>query len=58
MSMPSAMDSLPEAQADTGVWTPALAPKVRPTAAAGPLGISIGIASGDTRRGPFSFKVS
>ena len=53
-SMPSAMASLPDAQADTGVCTPALAPIARPTFAAGALGISIGIASGETRRGPFS----
>jgi hypothetical protein len=58
MSMPWAIASLPDAQADTGVCTPALAPMARPTLAAGEFGISIGIASGDTRRGPFSFSAS
>ena len=54
--MPREIASLPEAQAETGVCTPALAPIARPTLAAGPLGISIGIASGETRRGPFSLQ--
>lgn len=45
------MASLLEAQADTGVCTPARAPSSRPTLAAAEFGISIGIASGDTRRG-------
>ena len=58
MSMPSAIASLPDAQAETGVCTPALAPMARPTLAAGQFGISIGIASGETRRGPFSLSVS
>ena len=58
MSMPSAIASLPEAHADTGVCTPALAPTARPMLAAGALGISIGIASGETRRGPFSLSAS
>ncbi len=58
MSMPSAIASLPDAQAETGVCTPALAPIARPMLAAGELGISIGIASGDTRRGPFSLSAS
>ena len=58
MSMPSAIASLPEAHAETGVCTPALAPMASPTFAAGALGISIGIASGETRRGPFSRSVS
>ena len=38
MSMPSAIASLPEAQAETGVCTPALAPMARPTLAAGRVG--------------------
>ena len=50
-SRPSAIASLPEAQAETGVCTPALAPNSRLTYAAAEFGISIGIASGDTRRG-------
>ena len=58
MSMPSAIASLPDAQADTGVCTPALAPMARPMFAAGQFGISIGIASGETRRGPFSLSAS
>ena len=56
--MPRAIDSLPDAHADTGVCTPALAPMARPMLAAGPLGISIGIASGETRRGPFCSSAS
>ncbi len=58
MSAAYAIASAPEAQALTGVWTPARAPSSMPTAAAGPLGMSIGTVSGKTRRGPFSFNVS
>ena len=58
MSMPSAIASLPEAHAETGVCTPALAPMASPMFAAGELGISIGIASGETRRGPLSRRAS
>ena len=54
--MPWAIASLPDAHADTGVCTPALAPIARPTFAAGLFGISIGTASGETRRGPFSLQ--
>src|SRR3954468_10685139 len=43
-----------EARADTGVSTAARAPTYRLIGAAGAFGISIGTASGDTRRGPFS----
>jgi hypothetical protein len=50
--------SLPEAQAETGVFTAARAPTYRLICAAGALGISIGTASGETRRGPFSFSAS
>ena len=50
--------SVPEAQAETGVWAPARAPRSRLTAAAGPLGISMGTVMGRTRRGPFSRRVS
>ena len=46
--------SAPDAQADTGVCTPARAENSRPTYAAGPLGMSIGIVCGETLRGPFS----
>ena len=53
--MASAIASLPEAHAETGVCTPALAPMSRPMFAAGALGISIGIVSGETRRGPLSW---
>ena len=56
--MPSAIASLPDAQAETGVCTAALAPMARPMLAAGPLGMSMGIASGETRRGPFSLSTS
>ncbi len=49
---PCATASAPEAHADTGVWTPARAESSRPTTAAGPLGISIGMVCGLTRRGP------
>ena len=48
----------PEAQAETGTCTPARAESSRPTAAPGPFGMSIGTASGETRRGPFSRRVS
>jgi hypothetical protein len=58
MSIPSAIASLPDAHAETGVCTPALASTIRPTEAAGPLGISIGMASGETLRGPFSRRAS
>ena len=44
--------SAPEAQAETGACTPALALNTKPTCAAGPLGISIGTVSGDTLRRP------
>ena len=57
-SRPREIASLPDAQAETGVCTPALAPSARPTSAAGPFGISIGTASGETRRGPFSLSGS
>ncbi len=53
-SMPRAIPSLPDAHAETGQCTPALASTYSPTVAAGALGISIGTASGETRRGPFS----
>ena len=52
------MASAPEAQALTGVCAPARAPSSSETAAAGPLGMSIGTASGKTRRGPFSRRLS
>ena len=58
MSRPSEIDSLLEAQADTGVCAPARAPSRRLTLAADALAISIGIASGLTRRAPFSFWTS
>ncbi len=48
------MPSEPEAQADTGVMTPASACRSRPTAAAGPLGMYICTASGDTAAMPRS----
>ena len=57
-SMPRAIASLPEAHAETGVWTPACAPIVQADVGGGALGISIGTASGETRRGPFSLSVS
>ncbi len=57
-SIPMAIASLPDAHAETGVCTPALAPSARPMLAAGEFGISIGIASGETRRGPFSLSES
>ncbi len=49
-SRASEMASLEEAQADTGVCTPALACTARPTLAAGALAISIGIVNGLTLR--------
>src|SRR5450631_3604258 len=52
------MASAPEEQALTGACAPARAPSSRETAAAGPLAISMGTASGKTRRTPFSFRVS
>ena len=58
MSRPSEIDSLLEAQADTGVCAPARAPSRRLTLAAEALAISIGMASGLTRRAPFSFWTS
>ena len=54
ISSPWATASAPEAQADTGVWTPARARSSSPTTAAEPLGMSIGIVCGLTRRGPVS----
>ena len=53
-----ATPSLPEAQAEMGVFTAPRAPTYRLTLAAGALGISIGTASGETRRGPFSRRMS
>ena len=50
--------SLPDAQAETGVLTAARAPTRRLTFAADAFGISIGTASGETRRGPFSLSAS
>ncbi len=47
-----------DAQAETGVWTPARAPILRPRFAAGALAMSIGTVKGLTRRGPFSFWMS
>ena len=58
MSRPSEMASLLDAQADTGVWAPAWAPSRRLTLPAVALAISIGMASGLTRREPFSFWMS
>ena len=55
---PYATASAPDAHADTGVCTPASAPSSRPTSAAGPFGISIGMVCGDTRRAPFSRSTS
>src|SRR4051812_1754110 len=52
------MASAPDAQAETGVCTPARAPTSRPTLADGPLGISIGTVCGETRRTPFSLSTS
>ena len=56
--MAMAMASLPDAQAEVGAWTAARAPYLRLTLAAGALGMSIGTASGETRRAPFSRRVS
>jgi hypothetical protein len=53
-----AIASAPDAQADTGVWTPARAPTSMLIAAAGPFGMSMGTVSGKTRRAPFSLRVS
>ena len=50
-SIAMAMASLPDAQAEVGAWTAARAPYLRLTLAAGALGMSIGTASGETRRG-------
>ena len=58
MSTAYPIASAPDAQALTGVCTPARAPSSRLTAAAGPFGISIGTVSGKIRRGPFSRRVS
>ncbi len=52
MSRPSAIASAPVAQALATECTPARAPNSRPTQAAGPFGISIGMVCGETRRGP------
>ena len=49
-----AMPSEPDAHAETGVMTPALALRSRPTAAAAPLGMYICTASGETARRPRS----
>ena len=57
-STASEIASLPEAQAETGVLTAARAPTYRLTLAAAALGISMGTASGETRRGPFSLSES
>ena len=48
------MPSEPDAQAETGVMTPALALRSSPTAAAGELGMYFCTASGDTARMPFA----
>ena len=58
MSIAIAMASLPEAQAEVGACTAARAPYLRLTLAAGALGMSMGTASGETRRAPFSLSVS
>ena len=42
----------------TGVCTGPVASTSSPTLAAGPLGISIGTVSGETRREPFSLSTS
>lgn len=49
---PQASASAPEAQAEIGECTPALAFRSGPTYAAGPLGASIGMVSGETLRSP------
>ena len=58
MSRPSEIDSLLDAQAETGVCTPARAPSRKLTLAAEALAISIGMDNGLTRRAPFSFWMS
>ena len=58
MSSPSEMASLLDAQADTGACAPARAPSRMLTLPADALAISIGMASGLTRRDPFSFWTS
>src|SRR3954454_12411480 len=57
-SNPQRTASAPDAQALTGACTPPLAPTARPTAAAGPLGMSIGMVKGETRLGPFCSRMS
>ncbi len=52
------MASAPDAQAETGVCTPARAPTARPTLAEGPFGMSMGTVCGETRRTPFSLSTS
>ena len=49
-----AMASEPDAHAETGVTTPALALRSSPTAAAAALGMYICTASGDTARRPLA----
>src|SRR5256886_4466999 len=58
MSSAQATASAPVAQALVGACTPAFAPSSRPTHAAGPLGISIGIVCGLTLRGPDASRMS
>src|SRR5262245_23804308 len=58
MSTPSATASAPVAQALATQCVPAFAPSSRPTQAAGPLGMSIGIVCGETRRGPLASRMS
>jgi hypothetical protein len=58
MSTAYAIASAPLEHALTGVCTPARAVSSRPTTAAGPLGMSIGMVIGSTRRAPRSFSVS
>ena len=53
-SIAMAIASLPLAHAEVGACTAARAEYVRETLASGALGISIGTAKGETRRGPFS----
>src|SRR4051812_8017401 len=57
-SSPQRTASAPDAQAETGACTPPLAPIARPTAAAGPFGMSMGMVKGETRLGPFSSRMS
>src|SRR3954453_4140833 len=57
-SSPQRIASAPDAQALTGACTPPFAPIDSPTAAAGPLGMSIGMVKGETRLGPFSSRTS